>query len=521
MNTAPDPTRDALHAAICAHPDEDTPRLVYADYIEEHGDSARAEFIRAQCRLATMNEWDDGYTALEVRCRRLLAEHPDWYEPLRLLAKPPFRGELDIAAEFARGFPERVELTVDRFLDAHERLFAAVPLRTAEFSIYDTLECAQLAAYPALGRLRGLDIALTDGIMRGNADESLRAFATSAHLAGLDRLRVRATLAGIEPLQQLVESPHLRPLRAFTLSLSLRDPPLDPTRVARWKWFPNLRELAFEYCYQCDELVAQLLRKSAWLPQLERLSLPAGHNDSGLNVFTALGNESLSGLVDLRVERVHAHPDVLAPVRKLTRPQLQSLRLPDMQPGFVEGGKDVTSGLFRVPWLSKLQRLELSRANLLDDWLIAVADAPFAKTLRVLDLHSAVFEPKAYRNVFARKRQWPELQKLNLWFTNCPEEVLAALVDHPGLPKLVSLTAGRREPAPKFLMRLAKSPASARFRELDLSVKMDDATAAALLKSQHLENIDVLKVMKGTASRTACNRLLRRFGARITITANR
>jgi hypothetical protein len=50
---------------------------------------------------------------------------------------------------------------------------------------------------------------------------------------------------------------------------------------------------------------------------------------------------------------------------------------------------------------------------------------------------------------------------------------------------------------------------------------MDEATAAALLNSPHLENVDVLKVIKGTAGRTACNRLARRFGARVTITPNR
>ena len=70
MNSTPDPTRDALYAAILAHPDEDTPRLAYADHIEEFGDPARAEFIRVQCQLANLHAWDEGYTAVEVRCRR-------------------------------------------------------------------------------------------------------------------------------------------------------------------------------------------------------------------------------------------------------------------------------------------------------------------------------------------------------------------------------------------------------------------------------------------------------------------
>lgn len=37
---------------ILANPADDTPRLVYADLLEEQGDSAHAEFIRCQIRLA-------------------------------------------------------------------------------------------------------------------------------------------------------------------------------------------------------------------------------------------------------------------------------------------------------------------------------------------------------------------------------------------------------------------------------------------------------------------------------------
>ena len=44
--------REAFLAAICAAPDEDLPRLVFADWLDEHGEPERAEFIRLQCELA-------------------------------------------------------------------------------------------------------------------------------------------------------------------------------------------------------------------------------------------------------------------------------------------------------------------------------------------------------------------------------------------------------------------------------------------------------------------------------------
>lgn len=42
----------AFIAAICSSPGDDAPRLVYADWLDEHDRRERAEFIRVQCRMA-------------------------------------------------------------------------------------------------------------------------------------------------------------------------------------------------------------------------------------------------------------------------------------------------------------------------------------------------------------------------------------------------------------------------------------------------------------------------------------
>jgi uncharacterized protein (TIGR02996 family) len=39
-------SHDGFLQAIVENPDDDTPRLVYADWLDEHGDPARTEFIR-------------------------------------------------------------------------------------------------------------------------------------------------------------------------------------------------------------------------------------------------------------------------------------------------------------------------------------------------------------------------------------------------------------------------------------------------------------------------------------------
>jgi uncharacterized protein (TIGR02996 family) len=43
---------EALYRAVLASPDEDTPRLAYADEVEERGDPERAELIRLACECA-------------------------------------------------------------------------------------------------------------------------------------------------------------------------------------------------------------------------------------------------------------------------------------------------------------------------------------------------------------------------------------------------------------------------------------------------------------------------------------
>ena len=77
------PERDALLRTIRERPDDDGPRLVYADWLEEHGDP-RGEFIRIQCQLAKLPPWDPRRRALEEREADLLAVHDyDW------LGRPP------------------------------------------------------------------------------------------------------------------------------------------------------------------------------------------------------------------------------------------------------------------------------------------------------------------------------------------------------------------------------------------------------------------------------------------------
>src|SRR5262245_47849809 len=78
-------TEQAFLDAIRADPDDDTPRLVFADWLDEHGDAdarARAELMRVQCELARWVPDLRRRTQLQRRERELIAQHgPRWLFP--------------------------------------------------------------------------------------------------------------------------------------------------------------------------------------------------------------------------------------------------------------------------------------------------------------------------------------------------------------------------------------------------------------------------------------------------------
>src|SRR3712207_881100 len=105
---------DPLLAAVLAQPDDDLPRLVYADALDETGHpaaSARAEFIRGQVALAA-NPDDVG---LKARTAALLAAHgAAWLAPLRQKGEP--LQSPSTHGVFRRGFVEVVWMPAAWFL---------------------------------------------------------------------------------------------------------------------------------------------------------------------------------------------------------------------------------------------------------------------------------------------------------------------------------------------------------------------------------------------------------------------
>src|SRR5262245_51518143 len=61
--------RDAFLRAITTEPADDTARLVFADWLEEHGEPERAELIRVQCELCRKPECPEWCNHEPEHCR--------------------------------------------------------------------------------------------------------------------------------------------------------------------------------------------------------------------------------------------------------------------------------------------------------------------------------------------------------------------------------------------------------------------------------------------------------------------
>jgi uncharacterized protein (TIGR02996 family) len=135
--------------AIAAEPDDDTHRLVFADWLTDNGDPTWASFIRDQVALAKMDEVDPAYPALLARTRRsgMLTES----------RRRPMRDHVpDGGVMFSRGLIAGVEITPRAFLGQASDAWKCVPLDRLRLGWDSGSGIAELVSRPELSRVRTL-----------------------------------------------------------------------------------------------------------------------------------------------------------------------------------------------------------------------------------------------------------------------------------------------------------------------------------------------------------------------------
>ncbi len=167
---------DALLNAIAEQPEEDTPRLMYADWLEENGDPERADFVRIQVRLAQPGLSGEEKSALVRRHRPyLMGFERRWKAELPKIAGVEW-------GDFNRGLIEEVRTPDERpVIDHAEEIFAVPGVHVLR--LWRLTDGARLARVPELVRLRRLRV-----ITYGTPASTLHSLFVSSHLMQLTAL---------------------------------------------------------------------------------------------------------------------------------------------------------------------------------------------------------------------------------------------------------------------------------------------------------------------------------------------
>ncbi len=381
---------DAFLQEILARPDDDVPRLIYADWLEEQGD-VRCELIRVQCAVWGMEEHHPEFRRLRQRELALLRRYKnDWLGPITAMI---------FDAKFHRGFVREVTAGPRQFLRNQEALFRLAPIQRVNLSGLSEDAAREMAAQENLRRIT--ELRLAGGGVNGQMTDSLF---TSPHWTQLRCLTWRGDMNPSVRTALAAALEHL-PLESFALDGVYLGGPgarlfesIGPN--------PSLRRLDLSSAGIGAE-GAHYLASTRWLVDLRELIL--AHNrigDYGLHLLAESSKIQQLDAIDLTDNALHAHglQQLLA---KLHTPRITKLCLAQNPPP-----PEAVSLVAAAPALARLEHLNLNYVvtvdglslrriletfslitlrlygcRIGDEAVMELAKSPGAEKLRLLDLN--------------------------------------------------------------------------------------------------------------------------------------
>jgi uncharacterized protein (TIGR02996 family) len=486
---------EAFLQAIVEAPDDDAPRLMYADWLEEHGDP-RGEFIRTQIELAHLSEEDERFSALRALERRLYMAHsrqwfPGWKTRVR------------------RGFVEGIwEVNQEELLPEVAEIFRIDPVQDLFLNVGKEGWGAELARYPYLSRLTTLRLSrsTSDDIQNPRITLSdLLALAASPHLTSLRALDIfGAVELTDEDFRELVGAgsrPFPQGLTRLA-RLSVGSSKLTDESVRILAHSPLARTLTHLHLFAQDattERLRILIGSPLWL-RLEELQL-ASLQDEDERAFSTL----TSGLPQSRLRRLclnrlsvgdaNGEAVTTALAASETWGPLEALDLSNQK---LSGSRLRT--LLACPHLGGLNRLDLNGVHLKDEDVQAIAGCPYLGNLTHLMLGEGSFQGAPFGDdgltALAHSPHLTRLGALDLSNTrNVTGAGIKALVSSPNASRLRVLRACVDDAA---LRAIAESPQLGRITSLYLSPARDrqltEETIEALARSPHLPHLTTLRL---------------------------
>lgn len=451
---------------IVACPDDDAVRLVYADWLEERGESDRAELIRVQIERAALPVWDARQLPLRVRENALLKQD-EWRWKQEL---PQLKGV--IWGTFRRGFVSTATLTQSSALKKHAgRLANGVPLESLSMGwpqARDALD--KVAPLPGLRELT-----LNSMFVAGSEADRL---AEAPMLSTVRTLNVRGCSLGIDGFARLVLSPHLGQLRA------LRAP------------FNSIGSNG----------IAALLEPNT-ITALEELDLSEAESYSRYNEdphLTTTGIDILvswPGLKGIRSLTVAGNDFGRDGLRLLLHSEFtRSLKELGLRENGLGG--EVMQEFRDAPEDLQLTVLDLGENLIRKSGLELLAAARCLQELKVLQVDRCEL-PESSANSLARAPFFGNLRRLNVNDNDLGSAGLRAILKHKS-DDLHTLQIANNNLGDGAIEELVQTPSAASLQAVDLSRNnLGDRSARALKDCTRLERLQVLRLLDNPIGRVA------------------
>jgi uncharacterized protein (TIGR02996 family) len=452
---------------IVAHIDDDTPRLVYADWLVENGQDERAEFIRVQVERARRPSWDAAQVRLRLREQELLKQHrEEWLAELPTIKGAKWEG-------FRRGIVAEVLFASFEAMRANAHACRAVaPVEAVTVRWPRRGEVGQTGT--PIAELR--ELSLTG---RPDNEDEIAWLADSPQLSTLRALTVHGLWA--EGLGRLVASPQLADLKALRLPSNH----LGNAGILALVGAASLT--ALEELDLSGQGVSERYSDDATVcsPGMEALAGWAGL--AAVRSLTLSGNElGRGGLVALlRSKHAGALKDLSVRSGRLDGEAMAAFGVapPGLRMEALDLGENVlkelgVASLAGAACLSELKVLRLDRCEVPLSGAQQLAKAAFTRGLQILEVGHNHFGPLG----------------------------LGALLERA--PSLHTLGMRDNDLFDKGAALLAGSPASDALLEVDLSRNgLGSAAAQALGESPHLRSLLVLRLVDNPINEVAASTL--------------
>lgn len=194
--------QDELHAAVCADPDAEPPRIAYADFLAPYRPE-RSELVRIQlARFAADRASDAPRSVHTARELALVHQHgAEWVRYLRMFLVPD--GPLSLGCRFERGFIAHARVAIENVMGLGNRLAQYAPIQHLDVTPGEAGgAAARVVGATILGQLDSISLA---GL--GLTNDDARALADCEALSRARWIDLSNNQLGLDGIEVLARSP--------------------------------------------------------------------------------------------------------------------------------------------------------------------------------------------------------------------------------------------------------------------------------------------------------------------------